>query len=284
MAVCGENGAGKSTLIKALTAIHAPSAGQIRWRGKALRWASPRHSAAAGLVGSGRTAVFDAVFGLREAHGQVFLRGELFERRTPAAAISKRLLMLPEERKEDGLFPGAAVAGNFAATALERHAAWCLPRRFAERRARVLKTEKGVVVADVGMPTGALSGGNQRKVLLHRPLENRPAALLLDEPTRGVGGVPVALIVLLAVAAGAHWLLERSRFGMQLKLFGDNPRAAQMCGYRGRRLLCAVYCLSGMLAALGGLTLVGYVASWTTAPGAVMNWTALRPRSSAAPL
>ncbi|MDD9874799.1 MAG: ABC transporter permease, partial [Gammaproteobacteria bacterium] len=84
--------------------------------------------------------------------------------------------------------------------------------------------------------------------------------------TGSVGGVPVAIILLLAVAAGAHWLLERSRFGVQLKLFGDNPRAAHLCGYHNRWLLCAVYCLSGMLAALGGLTLVGYV-------GIVDNWT-----------
>ncbi|MDD9874257.1 MAG: D-xylose ABC transporter ATP-binding protein, partial [Gammaproteobacteria bacterium] len=90
--------------------------------------------ALAGLVGSGRTAIAEAVFGLREAHGQVVLQGELFDRRTPAAAIAKRLLMLPENRKEDGLFPGAAVAGNIVATTLGRHAAWCLPRRSAKRR------------------------------------------------------------------------------------------------------------------------------------------------------
>lgn len=84
--------------------------------------------------------------------------------------------------------------------------------------------------------------------------------------TGSIGGVPVAIIVLLAVAATAHYLLEHSRFGMQLKLFGDNPRAAHRCGYHNRRLLLAVYCLSGLLAALGGLTLVGYV-------GIVDNWT-----------
>ncbi|MDD9874258.1 MAG: ATP-binding cassette domain-containing protein, partial [Gammaproteobacteria bacterium] len=50
LAVCGENGAGKSTLIKALTAIHAPTRGQIRWRDQAVRWTSPQHSAAAGLA------------------------------------------------------------------------------------------------------------------------------------------------------------------------------------------------------------------------------------------
>jgi len=81
-----------------------------------------------------------------------------------------------------------------------------------------------------------------------------------------VGGAPVSLIVLLAVAAGVYYLLERSRFGVQLKLFGDNPRAARRCGYPGPALLLAVYGLSGLLAALGGLTLVGYV-------GIVDNWT-----------
>jgi len=142
--------------------------------------------ALAGLVGAGRSAIAEAIFGLRAADGEVLLRGEKFARRSPSAAIAKRLLMLPEDRKGDGLFPAAAVAANFVATTLRRHAAWWLPRRFAERRAAVLKSEKGVVVADVGMPMSELSGGNQQKVLLHRLLENRPAALLLDEPTRGV--------------------------------------------------------------------------------------------------
>lgn len=142
--------------------------------------------ALAGLVGAGRSAIAEAIFGLRAADGEVVLRGEKFARRSPSAAIAKRLLMLPEDRKGDGLFPAAAVAANFVATTLRRHAAWWLPRRFAERRAAVLKSEKGVVVADVGMPMSELSGGNQQKVLLHRLLENRPAALLLDEPTRGV--------------------------------------------------------------------------------------------------
>jgi len=142
--------------------------------------------ALAGLVGAGRSAIAEAIFGLRAADGEVVLRGEKFARRSPSAAIAKRLLMLPEDRKGDGLFPAAAVAANFVATTLRRHAAWWLPRRFAERRAAALKSEKGVVVADVGMPMSELSGGNQQKVLLHRLLENRPAALLLDEPTRGV--------------------------------------------------------------------------------------------------
>ena len=80
------------------------------------------------------------------------------------------------------------------------------------------------------------------------------------------GGVPVILIVLLAVAAVAHWMLERSVPGRQLLLYGDNPDAAWMSGLPVRRIVIAAYVTSGVLAATAGLFLVGYV-------GIVDNWT-----------
>ena len=84
--------------------------------------------------------------------------------------------------------------------------------------------------------------------------------------TGDVGGVPVVLIVLIGVAFVAHWMLERSVPGRQLLLYGDNPEAAHMSGLPVKRIVISAYVISGVLAAIAGLFLVGYV-------GIVDNWT-----------
>ncbi|MEM6373046.1 MAG: ABC transporter permease [Pseudomonadota bacterium] len=84
--------------------------------------------------------------------------------------------------------------------------------------------------------------------------------------TGSVLGIPVALMVLAVVAFGMHWLLERTIFGRRLKLFGDSPDAAYMTGAPTKLLQVMAYVISGVMAALAGLFLVGYV-------GIVDNWT-----------
>lgn len=84
--------------------------------------------------------------------------------------------------------------------------------------------------------------------------------------TGAVAGVPVAVLLLLGVAVAAHWLLERTVFGRRLKLYGVNPDAARMTGAPVRLLVVAAFTISGLMAAMGGLVLVGYV-------GIVDNWT-----------
>jgi len=84
--------------------------------------------------------------------------------------------------------------------------------------------------------------------------------------TGSIGGIPVSLIVLAVVAVAIYWLLMRSKFGYQLRLFGDNPQSAYMTGAPVRKIQVIVFVLSGVMAALAGLFLVGYV-------GIVDNWT-----------
>jgi ribose/xylose/arabinose/galactoside ABC-type transport system permease subunit len=79
-------------------------------------------------------------------------------------------------------------------------------------------------------------------------------------------GIPVALIALAATAFAMHWVLERTIFGRRLKLFGDSPEAAYMTGAPTKLLQVMAYVISGVMAALAGLFLVGYV-------GIVDNWT-----------
>lgn len=84
--------------------------------------------------------------------------------------------------------------------------------------------------------------------------------------TGSIYGVPVALLLLGAIAFIAHWGLERTVYGRQLKLYGDAPDAAYMTGAPTRLLVLSAFVISGILAALAGLVLVGYV-------GIVDNWT-----------
>lgn len=84
--------------------------------------------------------------------------------------------------------------------------------------------------------------------------------------TGSIFGIPVALIALAVTAFAMHWLLERTVFGRRLKLFGDSPEAAYMTGAPTKLLQVMAYVISGVMAALAGLFLVGYV-------GIVDNWT-----------
>ncbi|QLF71854.1 ABC transporter permease (plasmid) [Peteryoungia desertarenae] len=84
--------------------------------------------------------------------------------------------------------------------------------------------------------------------------------------TGTIAGVPVSLLLLLAVAFCAHWMLERTILGRRFKLYGVNPQAARMTGAPVRFLVVLAFTISGLMAAIGGLVLVGYV-------GIVDNWT-----------
>ena len=131
----------------------------------------------AGLVGSGRTELLRVVFGLDPVgRGELTIRGERVEARrlSPFGSIRRGLGYLSEDRLVEGLFPHLSVRENLAMTRLDRRdvGPW------VER----LRIKAG----DVEDPVGALSGGNQQKVLLARLLHQEAEILLLDEPTRGI--------------------------------------------------------------------------------------------------
>ncbi|MBF2759247.1 MAG: ABC transporter permease [Ectothiorhodospiraceae bacterium AqS1] len=84
--------------------------------------------------------------------------------------------------------------------------------------------------------------------------------------TGDLAGAPVSVIVLLGVAVFAHWLLRHTAWGHRSELYGDNPSAAHLAGMPVKGIVVFAFVLSGALAALAGLFLVGYV-------GIVDNWT-----------
>ncbi len=142
----------------------------------------------AGLVGAGRTEVCEAIFGIREVTaGQVFVAGRPVSISHPADAMALGLGMVPEDRKEAGLFLEMSVAANIAATNLR---ALSDGPFMSDRRATALAeasvAQLRVATPDVQRPVMNLSGGNQQKVLLAKWLARNPTVLIVDEPTRGV--------------------------------------------------------------------------------------------------
>ena len=139
----------------------------------------------AGLVGSGRTSVLRAVFGLDpDATGAVSVRDRTVGK-SPTDAVRAGVGFVTEDRKLEGLALDLTNLTNLSATTL--------PGRFgfyADGQARRLATEvASQVELDAGAltrPARMLSGGNQQKVVVGKWLAVKPQVLLCDEPTRGI--------------------------------------------------------------------------------------------------
>jgi rhamnose transport system ATP-binding protein len=141
-----------------------------------------------GLVGAGRSELAHAIFGaLPGVTGEVLVDGEPVDLSGPAAAMDAGIAMLPESRKDQGLFLGMSQRRNATMASLAQFCTAGLLRRDAERHAARSELETmGVDPVDLAGTVGVLSGGNQQKVLFAKTLLRRPKVLILDEPTRGV--------------------------------------------------------------------------------------------------
>jgi ABC-type sugar transport system ATPase subunit len=139
----------------------------------------------AGLLGSGRTEILRLLAGVeRRTGGDVRLGGETVPAGDVRAAVDRGLVLSPEERQAEGVFPNLSVRENvtIAAARAFGRASRAEQRALAAELAARLR----IACADLEQPVGTLSGGNQQKALLARWLAISPKALLLDEPTRGV--------------------------------------------------------------------------------------------------
>ena len=141
-----------------------------------------------GLLGAGRTELFECLMGLRRApRGSILLDGRAVERLGIPERIAGGMALMPEDRQAAGIVPTLSVRQNMTLASLRR---WCQgiylsPRQ--ETRATVERmVEFHIRAAGPDAPIVSLSGGNQQKVVLSRSLLTSPKVLLMDEPTRGV--------------------------------------------------------------------------------------------------
>lgn len=142
----------------------------------------------AGLVGAGRTELARLIFGAEpRTRGEVSIDGRTLALHSPREAIDAGLVYLTEDRKRQGLFLDMSVRDNVNVSVCGRDARLgVLDLGRGASRAREAIASLSIRVPHAKVNAGALSGGNQQKVLLSRLLQTQPRVLILDEPTRGV--------------------------------------------------------------------------------------------------
>jgi ribose transport system ATP-binding protein len=143
-----------------------------------------------GLDGQGQRELLLALFGvLRGMTGEVRVDGAPVDIRGPSDAKRKSvgMALIPEDRKSEGLMLPMSVRDNLSFAALDTLSPWGVIDRAAEHDAveRIVKL-LGVRCDGTDVPAGALSGGNQQKLVIGKWLMVAPRILLLNDPTRGI--------------------------------------------------------------------------------------------------
>ena len=142
----------------------------------------------AGLMGSGRTEIMRAVFGVDpHAGGELVFKGEPLKITKPEDAINAGMGFVTENRKTEGLILDFSILRNIALPSVDSFAKsgiinFNILNGFADKMAKKL----GVKTSSLDLEAGALSGGNQQKVVIAKWVGMHPGVIIMDEPTRGI--------------------------------------------------------------------------------------------------
>ena len=169
-----------------------------------------------GLIGAGRSEFARCLTGADVCdRGTVQIDGgKPFRPRRPRETIAAGLVMVPEDRKGQGLILKRPINENLALSRLKEAGRWgfVVPTSLAKQAAHWM-ARADIRPRDSTLPVGVLSGGNQQKVLLAKWLACSPRILIVDEPTRGVDvGAKQAIheMIIEVAAAGIGVLLISS--------------------------------------------------------------------------
>ena len=143
----------------------------------------------AGLMGAGRTETTRAIFGVdSKDSGDIILDGKTVQIKKPMDAIKAGIVLVPEDRKKDGLCVKLSVRENLALTNLD----WIsnpigIVNRVKENKlANEAVSELNIRLGDLEDNVESLSGGNQQKIVVSKWLARKSRVVIFDEPTRGV--------------------------------------------------------------------------------------------------
>ncbi|MFC0272826.1 sugar ABC transporter ATP-binding protein [Metabacillus herbersteinensis] len=142
-----------------------------------------------GLVGSGRTELAQAIFGVNNPYeGEVLLNGKQIKVKSSEDAVKKGIAYIPESRKTQGLVLRQSVINNISLPVLKqlRNAFGLINRKKEIELANHYVKTLDVRPALPDRPVGQLSGGNQQKVVIGKWLSTKPKILIIDEPTNGI--------------------------------------------------------------------------------------------------
>jgi len=142
----------------------------------------------AGLVGAGRTELFNCIFGITKAkEGAVTFDGVSTSFKIPHDAIARGIGLVPEERRKMGIFPVLSVAENMLLPSYAANSnAGVIQHRSIHELAEKFSDNLHVKSASIQTQIKNLSGGNQQKVIIARWMAMNVRLLILDEPTRGI--------------------------------------------------------------------------------------------------
>ncbi len=160
-----------------------------------------------GLLGSGRSEIAEAIFGIRPADtGRIAVKGKVRTIRSIRDAVAAGIGYVPEDRLTQGLYLNVSIADNIVAASLDsyRTRAGLLDRRRVRQSIAELFARLRIQAPNVSAMVRSLSGGNAQRVVLAKWLNRRPAILVLNGPTVGVDvGSKEEIIAILREQAAA---------------------------------------------------------------------------------
>ena len=141
-----------------------------------------------GLLGAGRTEVFECIMGLRPEHsGEIFMDGEKLLIKNITEQIDKGFALIPEDRQREGLVQTMSIGQNISLSSLKKYVkGGFVNRRLENEKIQEQIDDIHIKVSNKDLPILSLSGGNQQKVVIGKGILTEPKILLLDEPSRGI--------------------------------------------------------------------------------------------------
>ena len=141
-----------------------------------------------GLMGAGRTEVFECLMGLRPEHtGEVYMNGKKLEIKNISKQIRNGFALVPEDRQAEGLVQTLDIKKNISLSSLDTYAkGYVLSDKEEDEHVDAQIKDIHIKVADKSLPILSLSGGNQQKCVIGKGVLTDPKILLMDEPSRGI--------------------------------------------------------------------------------------------------